>query len=314
MASVSPKGRATLKHHEGEVLKAYRDPVGVWTIGVGLTAASGVIVPKAGMVITSQESDRLLDLALTRNYLPAVTKALGAGAADQGAIDGATSFHFNTGAIAKASWVKAYRAGDNQGTRRGLGMWTKAKGKVLPGLVRRRADEADMILLGRYPVGIKVPTAVPDTQFAVFVVPVTEAEKVAIFAGFRQIGHPVDTTSGKPSREAVEKFQSAYALTVDGRIGKATLSTLQRELDGRSKTRSAAGVSLAGAGGGGTAAIHPASIDVAGISGDAMVWLGAGTVALAAIYAAWLAWSYRDLVAVRITEKLPRVAAYLRSI
>ena len=49
---LSDKGLAFLETHEGVVLKAYRDPVGVWTIGAGLTAASGVVKPKAGMVIT----------------------------------------------------------------------------------------------------------------------------------------------------------------------------------------------------------------------------------------------------------------------
>jgi len=105
MAEISPAGLEQLVAEEGEVLRAYRDVAGVWTIGVGLTAASGVVTPKAGMVITKAESRRLLAAALKRRYEPAVAAAmLGAPAH---AFDGAVSFHFNTGAIARASWVKA---------------------------------------------------------------------------------------------------------------------------------------------------------------------------------------------------------------
>lgn len=42
----SPEGLAFLERHEGVVLRAYRDVVGVWTIGAGLTAASGVVKPQ----------------------------------------------------------------------------------------------------------------------------------------------------------------------------------------------------------------------------------------------------------------------------
>ena len=41
--ATSPRGIAEIEHHEGVVLRAYRDPVGVLTIGAGLTNASGVV-------------------------------------------------------------------------------------------------------------------------------------------------------------------------------------------------------------------------------------------------------------------------------
>ena len=98
------KGIPFLKAHEGGVLTAYRCPAGKWTIGAGLTAATGVITPRAGMTITRAEASRLLKLALARNYEPAVRQALGS--VSQHAFDGAVSFHFNTGAIGRASWVR----------------------------------------------------------------------------------------------------------------------------------------------------------------------------------------------------------------
>ena len=72
----SAKGVATLEYHEDVVLRAYPDAVGIWTIGAGLTAASGVVKPKAGMVITAEQASALLAEALTRNYEPAVLKAM----------------------------------------------------------------------------------------------------------------------------------------------------------------------------------------------------------------------------------------------
>ncbi|HEV7286699.1 MAG TPA: lysozyme, partial [Kaistia sp.] len=99
MAEITPAGLEQLVAEEGEVLRAYRDVAGVWTIGVGLTAASGVVKPKAGMVITRAESRRLLAAALARRYEPAVAAAMPGAPAH--AFDGAVSFHFNTGAIAR---------------------------------------------------------------------------------------------------------------------------------------------------------------------------------------------------------------------
>ena len=55
----SAQGVAALELEEGVVLRAYRDVAGVWTIGAGLTAASGVVRPTAGMVIHSCRSDKL---------------------------------------------------------------------------------------------------------------------------------------------------------------------------------------------------------------------------------------------------------------
>jgi GH24 family phage-related lysozyme (muramidase) len=70
------KGIPFLKAHEGVVLTAYRCPAGKWTIGAGLTAASGVVTPRAGMTITRAEASHMLKQALARNYEPAVRQAI----------------------------------------------------------------------------------------------------------------------------------------------------------------------------------------------------------------------------------------------
>jgi lysozyme len=62
--------------------------------------------------------------------------------------DALVSFHFNTGAIAKASLTKKLNAGDYAGAGAGLMAWTKD-----PELVERRKAERDLFLHGTYPGG-----------------------------------------------------------------------------------------------------------------------------------------------------------------
>jgi lysozyme len=296
------KGIPFLEAHEGVVLTAYRCPAGVWTIGAGLTAASGVVAPHAAMSITRAEASRLLKLALARNYEPAVRQALGP--VPQQAFDGAVSFHFNTGAIGRASWVGSYKADDATGVRSRLALWNKGGGRVLPGLQRRRREEADAILLDRWPNDLRVAsdTASLDPRFATFVISLTSLEIADIRSAFREVGFEPGATVGKVDRQAVLDFQRHYGLTVDGLIGKQTLSTLQRELDVRRKSKQGgAGTTGGAAVAGGNEAVAPAPTVEPGIIGDP--WITAGGIAVAAIallFLAYLAWHYRDLIAARV--------------
>lgn len=305
---ISAKGLAFLEAHEGVVLKAYRDAVGVWTIGAGLTAASGVVKPKPGMVITRAEASELLGRALRRSYEPRVTKAMGD--TPQCAFDGAVSFDYNTGAIDRASWVKRYKDGNASGVAAGLAAWCKGGGRVLPGLQRRRKEEAEVILYDRWPANLKVAEpAKAEPLLARFVISVAPEEIAAIRDGFRAVGFEPGDTEGQIRRDAVEAFQRKYALTVDGLIGKATLSTLQRELDARKagQTASLAGLGSAGALGGSTAA-GPV------VDGVAANWIAGGALALAAAYGLWKAWQYRDVIAAIVADRAPRAADWLRSV
>lgn len=301
----SAQGVATLKHHENEVLRAYLCPAHKWTIGVGLTAASGVVKPKAGMVITSAESTNLLGLALRRNYEPTVKAEMPS--AKQHEFDAGVSFHFNTGAIRRATWVKNWRAkAATSVIRSGLLAWNKGGGKVLPGLVRRREDEARMLLEGRYPVSVKArPTPEVELRLglAAWALPLSVAEKAKAAAAFHALGYKSPMGS-EVSAEAVRAFQRDHGLTVDGIIGRATLSTVQRRIDAAAKAKPAVAApviaSVAPATGAGEALALPASAD----------WLILG---LAAAYGLWVAYRYRDAIAAHLTHSQPRLAAFLRS-
>ncbi len=313
----SAQGIATIEHEEGVVLKAYRCPADRWTIGAGLTAASGVIKPKAGMVITREEATALLTKALERNYEPRVRKAM-AGlrgstviTPKQHEFDAGVGFDWNTGAIHRASWVKRWLEGAAPVTIRGaLALWNKGGGKVLPGLVARRRREADMLLLGIYPKTAPTPVTAPEPteRWARWGLSLSPGEKIAAIEALRTLGYQPGDKQDAVSLGAARAFQRDHDLTVDGIIGRATLSTLQRRIDAKSKGKAPVAAAAVAAP---VATVDATPDAVAGINlpeGLEMLPLaGAGLWLLRFL------WTYRDVTAALIHPKLPRLAAFLRS-
>ncbi|PTE15949.1 lysozyme [Pseudogemmobacter blasticus] len=307
----SSAGIATLVAEEGEVLRAYRCPAGKWTIGVGLTGNSGVIKPHAGMVITREKSRRLLSLSLSRAYEPTVeiTMAKLSGSTSgstvvrpaQHEFDAGVLFHFNSGAIGRASWVKLWKAGAAPAAiRAALGLWNRGGGRVLPGLVKRRDREADILLLGKYPV--KVRETVVD-GWATWGLALSPEEKSAARAALAKLGYAVGDRPGWVLQPAAVRFQQDHGLTPDGIIGRATLSTLQRRIDAVSKSTPAA-------------AATPAAtyVTTTGAADQALpAWVDTAVLAVLLIWLAVLAYRYRDVIAVKVQRVFPSLANLLRS-
>ncbi|MEG9884164.1 MAG: lysozyme [Hyphomicrobiales bacterium] len=127
---------------EGFAPKPYRCPAGVWTIGYGSTRTpQGLRVDEDTVAVTRQEAmawlmttlehteyavDRLIAPPLTDNQFGALV-----------------SFTYNVGSgNLKASTLRArLNRGDTQGAAAEFPKWRFAKGKVLSGLIRRRAAE-----------------------------------------------------------------------------------------------------------------------------------------------------------------------------
>ena len=132
----SPKGIALIKEFEGLRLKAYKCPGGVWTIGYGHTA--GV---KPGIVITKAQGEEYLkaDLIAFERYLNGLGLAL-----NQNQFDALVSFIYNvgTGNFYSSTLLRKVRANpqDNSIMDEFL-RWVYSKGRVLPGLQRRRLCE-----------------------------------------------------------------------------------------------------------------------------------------------------------------------------
>ncbi len=146
---VSAAGRKAIAAHEGVRLKAYADPATggePWTIGVGHTSAAGPPKVTKGMTITAAECDEILsrDLAtFERAVLKVVTAPL-----SQNQFDALVSLAFNIGAsnLSKSTLIKKLNARDYRGAADQFTVWNKAAGKVMNGLVKRRADERALFL------------------------------------------------------------------------------------------------------------------------------------------------------------------------
>lgn len=136
---IGPRGLKLIKDFESLQLKAYRDPVGIWTIGYGSTGAH----VKPGMVITEAQADDLLRRDLDR-FERGVTGMVNSATDPQ--FDALVSFAFNVGldAAGRSTLLRLHNAGDYDGAANQFARWVNAKGKKLTGLVRRRAAEAQL--------------------------------------------------------------------------------------------------------------------------------------------------------------------------
>lgn len=296
----SSRGIEFLERHEGVVLKAYRCPAGVWTIGAGLTAGSGVVRPAASMKISAAEATRLLHLALRQNYEPRVKHAMPG--AKQNEFDAGVSFDFNTGAIHRASWVRRWIERNWDATRKALLAWNRGGGRVLPGLTRRREEEFRLLERAEYGAAARRQSA---PGLARIVVELDSAELEAARSALKGLGYAVGDNPAGLAEEAIRAFQAAHDLTVDGIVGRATLSQLQRVIDSRQKAAAPAAVTAVG----GTDSAVQVSSELA----PALAWVGPALLALGALWLLWLGWRYRDTLAAAINPYLPRLARKLWS-
>ena len=146
---LGPKGLTLIKHFESCELKAYDDGGGVWTIGWGHT--KGV---KRGDTCTQAEADAWLleDLVDAERAVHILVKA----PINQHQYDALVSFAFNVGgdidsdAIAEglgdSTLLRKLNGGDYVGAAQEFPKWNKDNGRVLQGLVRRRAAEQNLFL------------------------------------------------------------------------------------------------------------------------------------------------------------------------
>lgn len=140
----SLEGLISLVAHEGIVLSRYKDSVGVWTIGVGHTKAAGGLDPSSfSGAITVADAIDLLRKDIVK-YETGVNRAVKVPLA-QHEFDALVSFHYNTGAIGRASFVNRLNAGDRAGAALGMMDWKKPK-EIIP----RRTAERDLFLRGKY--------------------------------------------------------------------------------------------------------------------------------------------------------------------
>lgn len=136
-----------IKHHEGVRLKPYRDPIGLWTVGVGHLIGDGKSLPVEWFrTLTMDEVDELLkkDLAkFERGVLRLCPNHL-----TQPRFDALVSFAFNVGLgnLQSSTLRQKHNRGDILAAAKEFLKWNKAGGKVFRGLTVRRQDESSLYL------------------------------------------------------------------------------------------------------------------------------------------------------------------------
>lgn len=137
MRQINADGLALIKRFEGLRLKAYKCPAGVWTVGYGSTGPH----VKPDTVITADEAERLLLDDLVR-FEQGV--ALQCQIATDNQFAALVAFAFNVGleALRTSTLRRMHNEGNYAGAAGQFGRWNKGGGRVLPGLIKRRAAEA----------------------------------------------------------------------------------------------------------------------------------------------------------------------------
>ncbi len=257
----SDAGIFAIAMHEGIVPGPYRDSVGVWTFGIGHTAAAGA--PDPAKMPRGPSADLARVFAVFRKDLAAyeadVTKAVTIDL-EQQEFDALVSFHFNTGAIGRASLVKKLNAGDRKGAAEGFMAWRKP-----PQIIERREAEQHLFETGEYPEG-RVPVwGVTETGRVIFkqhsslgldevieflrggpVSPLVSVPRVNdrpvlrmgdrgamvldLQTQLKMIGQfpgKVDGHFGQLTFNAVTNVQAAANITMDGVVGPQTWSALR---------------------------------------------------------------------------------------
>ena len=139
--STSNAGLDLIKAHEGLRLTAYRDPVGIWTIGYGHTS-DDMLVVTPNLTITETEAHNLLkhDVKDAERWVKRkITVPL-----TQNQFDALVSHTFNTGGSNTLANLINKGAPASEIENWILTTYTTARGQFLAGLARRRKEEAEL--------------------------------------------------------------------------------------------------------------------------------------------------------------------------
>lgn len=133
------------------LVESYLCPAKVWTIGWGSTGADpfhGGMIRK-GTVWTREQCDLRFEQHLAQ-FERGVRDGIGKAATSQAQFDAMCSLSYNIGVAAfqKSTLLRKHIAGDHAGAAKEFARWNRAGGRVMKGLVRRRAAEADLYRSG----------------------------------------------------------------------------------------------------------------------------------------------------------------------
>ena len=147
MRHINERGIEIIKGFEGFSSEPYLCPANVWTVGYGATRGStgGPVDPDMG-VISEAEAEALLvrDLESSEGWVRRLVKK----ALTDNQFSALTSFTFNVGcgALQRSTLRMKLNRGEYLGAADEFPKWRRAVGRILAGLVGRRAAERALIL------------------------------------------------------------------------------------------------------------------------------------------------------------------------
>lgn len=138
---INAAGLALIKEFEGLHLKAYLDPIGIWTIGYGVI--KGV---HEGMEISTEDAERLLIEELKEKE--AGVEGLVKIRLNDNQFSALVSFAYNLGLqnLGRSTLLRMVNLCSFAEASDEFPKWNKAGGKVLAGLTRRRVAERALFL------------------------------------------------------------------------------------------------------------------------------------------------------------------------
>lgn len=144
--AIGAKGLNLIKQFEGLLLKPYKCPAGIPTIGYGATYyPSGLKVTMQDKAITEGQASTML-----MNMLKTYERAVDSFCRDdinQNQFDALCAFAYNVGinALKNSTLLKKVNKNPDDPTIRAEFLkWNKANGRALKGLTNRRIAEADL--------------------------------------------------------------------------------------------------------------------------------------------------------------------------
>lgn len=256
---VSPQGELFTIGREACPEMAYKDVGGVVTVGPGLTMLSKVFSDywrktrgralRVGDSLPRAEAIKIFRTVINEEYVPPVLRNIAP--TEQHILDGSADVAWNAGTGATMwNWAKSLKAGRvAEATALLRKTAITVHGKVLQGLINRRAAQANLIEHGDYGAGPTVNTengVGPAAGYSTTVDEVKEYQRQLTTLGYYKgdIDGKGNMVKGSLTYGAVQNFQRATpGLKVDGKVGAATRAALMRAV-----TAKAQGVASLGGG------------------------------------------------------------------
>lgn len=208
MNNMNEAGRGLIRRFEGFRATAYRDAVGVWTIGLGHTSMAGAPLVVPGMTISPEEGEAIMarDVGQFATQVAQLVEV----PLNDNRFSALVSFAYNVGLgnFRRSSVLKSVNAMDFDSVPRRLALWNRAGGRVLPGLTARRAAEG--MLFAKDPRNMTVfDNLLPDVNES-------QLEEMSMMRGLIDVPMGKSLTASSTNRAAIGQALTAAGAAFAG--------------------------------------------------------------------------------------------------